>query len=370
MSPRKHLFHIALLILSSLLILENAFLHSFRQQSTTIGELLNNRSAATLGVADSNAMRFCGRRDLVFPSEAEPGQLQSNSFNKTTTTIPVDYQCTGEAYENYTSHYLKPYARSAAERIDYPLTWGRRPFPLPSEVSILVLGNSHTKQTVIALLCQYADIVQTVTPLGPSDIDPLNISFFFEVRFLNNASMVFLGNHPLAYSKTWFDNIRRFDPHHRALQDYDVVVLGQFNQYNPKYRNSLLFSMILSFQRRHPSLIDVEHDPCPSLIDLARQYNKAILVMPMFAGFARTWTEQVIKDAQQLRSSQNRSNIGVIRTRGHILSMGAECGSSADRTSIGACINNSGAHRCTGRSGGDADLMAWDLVESLYNSIH
>jgi hypothetical protein len=371
MSPRRQLFHMALLFLSSLLILNIAeVLRFFPKLSVTLGEALKNGSAATLDVPDSDSIRFCGRRDLVFPSEAESAQVKSSSFNRTTTAIPVDYQCSGEAYENYTNHYLQPYARSAAGMIDYPLTWGRRPFPLPSEVSVLVLGNSHTKQTVISLLCQYADVVQSVTPLGPSDINPQNISFFFEVRFLNNASMVFLGNHPLVYSRTWSDNIRRFDPQRRSLQDYDVVVLGQFNLYDPKYRNSLMFSMILSFQRRFPDLVNVEHDPCPSLTDLARQYNKSIVVMPMFAGFSQTWTERAIQEVQWLRSSQNRSNIGVIHTRGHIRAMGTECGSSAERTSIGTCIANSGAHRCTGPNGGDADLMAWDLVESFYSSIH
>jgi hypothetical protein len=369
MSPRRQLFHMALLLLSGLFILNSAFLRFVGQQNVTIGEVLDNRTAAPLDALDRSVMRFCGSRDLVFPSEAEPGQVKSYSSNKTIMAIPVDYQCTGEAYENYTSHYLKPYARSSAGSTDYPSTWGHRPFPLPSDVSVLVLGNSHTKQTVIALLCQYADVVQSVTPLGPSDIEPQNISFFFEVRFLNNASMVFLGNHPLVYSRTWSDNIRRFDFKHRALQDYDAVVLGQFNQYDPKYRSSLLFSMMLSFQRRHPNLVDVEHDPCPSLTDLARQYNRSIVVMPMFAGFAQTWTEQAIKEVQWFQSSQNRSNMGVIHTRRHVRAVGTECGSSADRTSIGACIANSGAHRCTGTSGGDADLMAWDLVESLYSSI-
>jgi hypothetical protein len=369
MSPRKQLFHIALLVLSCLLFFNNASLRFLGQPATT-DKVLSNHRATIVEDGESGGLRFCGRRDLTFRSEAILSQVKSPSSNKSTTIIPVDYQCTGDAYENYTSHYLKPYARSAAGGVGYPLTWGRRSFPLPSQVSVLVLGNSHTRQIVFALLCQYADVVHSVTPLGPLHINPPNISFFFEVQFLNKASMVFLGNHPLVYSRTWSDNIRRFDRQHRALQDYDVVVLGQFNVYDPKYRNSLLFSMIRSFQRQFPNLTDVEHDPCPSLVDLAPEYNKPIVVMPNFAGFAQTWTTNILKDVEWFRSNQNRSNIAVIHTRRHIRAIGTECGSNAQRASIGACIANSGAHRCTGRHGGDADLMAWDLVESLYSSIH
>lgn len=73
------------------------------------------------------------------------------------------------------------------------------------------------------------------------------------------------------------------------------------------------------------------------------------------------------------KKAENRSNIVFLNGRTHISRLGLECGSD-DRTIVGTCheAGESGRpafdmHRCTGRRGGHADLLAWDVVEALYS---
>jgi hypothetical protein len=328
--------------------------------------------------------------EMVFASGERFVAAESRDPNRhhgvtATVTLPVDYQCRGEAYDNYTRNVLHPYAQiydsgsggdSDSNQRRRSSSWGRRAFPLPDHSSVMVLGNSHTKQVIFALLCQHSSSVRTVQLLGPKDDVhhnhpfPNNLALFLEARFVNGASLVLVGNHPIAYSREWAVSVQRLDPQRRSLSEYDAVVLGQFNAYDPKYRNTNFFTAMFDFQHRHPDFaIDIERVPGPTLPGLARAYRGPIIVLPMFSGFARAWADNATAEARRIRLGKGRSNIDVVKTRGHILATGAECGSSADRASIGTCIDNSGAHRCAGPNGGDADLMAWDLIEALYDAI-
>lgn len=369
-----------------------ADLLAYRDESTPSNELSSNddklsndTKAPTPGTTrQPTAFRFCGIPTLHFPS---PFQGRNRS-----TVIPVDYQCQGAAYDNFTDQ-LVAYAhqRHTAKGNEH---WGRRTFPFPNGTSILAMGNSHTKQAVFTLLCQYADEIESVQSLGPPDIEPPLIAFFLEVVFTNNVSLVFSGNHPLVYSNTWFDHFQRCDPRHRALDDFDALILGQFNDYDPKIgRNSIFQWLVLNFQKSHPDLdLDFETNPGPRLDAVARRFPKPIVVLPMFAKYTHWFEEQALQTARAWSKRPNdsetrmgvpsgnrsaaavpdfpgssmpqRTNIAVIPARRHMEVLGTECG-SALRTEVGACHHNPGMHRCTGPRGGDADLVAWDLVEAV-----
>jgi hypothetical protein len=237
---------------------------------------------------------------------------------------------------------------------------------------VLVLGNSHAKQVVLAVLCQHSASVRAVRHLGPPTdfMRPPDLAAFWEATFANGASLVVLGNHPLAYSTDWPGAVRRLDPRRRKLSDYGAVVLGQTNRYEPRHANTNFFVAMVGYQRRHPDLsIDVERNPGPSLPDLASLYGGPIVALPMFSGPGAAWAEAATAEARRIRLKHNRSNVRVLHTRRHILETGTECGSTGGRASVGTCAASPGAHRCTGPSGGDADLVAWDLVEALHGAI-
>eukprot|EP00978_Attheya_sp_CCMP212_P032325 scaffold125706_cov56-Attheya_sp.AAC.1 len=65
----------------------------------------------------------------------------------------VLYQCDGEDYYEFHNSLQSLWCESLTER---PF-WGRRESPAPRNTNILVWGNSHTRQVVEAMMCQYED---------------------------------------------------------------------------------------------------------------------------------------------------------------------------------------------------------------------
>ena len=73
------------------------------------------------------------------------------------TPVQIIYQCDDEPYNNFTTTLLKePYMQNTTL---HGTNWGRRPAALPPNKTILVMGNSHTRQTVLEWMCQYSDSV-------------------------------------------------------------------------------------------------------------------------------------------------------------------------------------------------------------------
>jgi len=63
--------------------------------------------------------------------------------------LPTACQCQGFACKNFTDRMMQHVQNASSP------TWGRQHFPVPKGKSILVIGNSHTRQTLRALLCQH-----------------------------------------------------------------------------------------------------------------------------------------------------------------------------------------------------------------------
>ena len=146
----------------------------------------------------------------------------------------------------------------------------------------------------------------------------------------------------------------------------------------------------LSFQNFSP----------PTLSDAAEHFHNPIIAVSMFSRtdvsrFQASRRDYYEKQQQMQNQRQcylepnddkntikqqmqlcNRTNVYFVNSRKYVDEIGLECGSD-DKLVTGTCHepgdiipnsnrNPSDMHRCAGQYGGHADLIAWDLVETLY----
>lgn len=174
--------------------------------------------------------------------------------------LSLDYQCTGEPYEQFAEYLLEPFiiqrVATAQDNANVNITrspsWGRRNRLLPyrsdqTTRSILILGNSHTHQLVVTLLCQYsADIIQDNTTLltytysmsaaataqpqpqlqSQSQHPSSNQGSIVRVQ-LSNAITIFIAtNCPVLYSSQWAERLERILG--QSLNSLDGIVMSQY----------------------------------------------------------------------------------------------------------------------------------------------
>ena len=280
-----------------------------------------------------------------------------------TSSINAGYYCAGPAYDNFTVRFDK----YRLEKSNSSNTWGRRSFPLPANVSVFMLGNSHTRQMYNAILCQYRAQIDWKKSLK-NPYDPSDSSVPVIMHFKNNATIAVLSNVPLVYSATqWVSNLEKWLE--RPLSSFDAVVMGRINGVESKSnfgRNVYNFSLV------HPELFDPQF-PVPTIQKLADVYDGPIVAVPMFAAYGQD-VKTHAEEAIDYWITRNRTNIHIVDARKHIQFLG-ECASD-ERTVIGVCLdvgNNDGGrnpqdmHRCTGQNGGHPDLVAWDVIEQLFS---
>jgi hypothetical protein len=261
---------------------------------------------------------------------------------------------------------------------------------------VLALGNSHTRQTFHALLCQHSSAIVSYRPFL------MERASSYRIKFENGASLVLCTNSPLVYSADWPELIAKYDPDHQPLEAYDAVVLGKFNAHRGRSREGSAASNVtsrfdaamLEDERRHPNETRFTTVPPPTLRDVHRRFNvgggggptKPIVAVSMFAGYGRGWEESCRRDAERLREEARARHqrrelpILVLSGRAHVEAMGAECGTDGP-DAAGECWNDDGEarrrspygrpprdmHRCAGPGGGHADLVAWDVGEALHD---
>jgi hypothetical protein len=290
-----------------------------------------------------------------------------NIQNQSVNPIPVGYQCQGEAYDCFAMQMME-YIR-VQQGTSNVTTWGRRPYPIPANKTIFVLGNSHTRQTFNSMICQYADKLVSID--NPCDFATI-------VRFHNHGVLILSTNSPLVFAHNWFELYKKclhgeteannsgINLDMYELDDFDAVVIGQVNQYNPNSKGNYLKGM-LNYTATIPE-VDIVNIPSPSVEDVVQLFpnHTAIVVV---ASFAVSMQKILPKSAlQAIQNHTERSNIVCLSGRKHINTIGIECGSN-DHNTVGICGDGQTAHRCTGKYGGHADLIAWDVIETLYTLI-
>ena len=246
--------------------------------------------------------------------------------------FPVQYQCIGEHYDEFAR-----VLHSLADTLPEPM--GRRDFPMASDRNVLVVGNSHTRQMISSLICQYKE---KVVEFG-AKVVASNATDSTNVRFANNSTIVSITNSAILDSPDWVALIeKRF---RRPLNSYDGIVLGKLN----------------SNQGSKP----------PKLRDVAKVYSGPVVYVSMFARYGNSELTESIHFINTVKNI--RHNLSTISGRKYIDKMKMECG-AMNVNSAGPCYEDSdknvsraanSMHRCVGAKGGHPDLIAWEVAEKL-----
>jgi muramoyltetrapeptide carboxypeptidase LdcA involved in peptidoglycan recycling len=332
-----------------------------------------------------------------------PAPVEGHSPVDTTqrTALQVDYQCAGPLYEAFSDQMedlvLELYTNSTqtSNQTSNPhkkhKKWGHRKRLVPAADrprSILMLGNSHTRQMVSTLLCQYADQIRSHRVL----FSVPNLTQVQEIVLDHNVTIYAATNCPLVYSTNWHKLLEQHALH-KPLTSLDAIVLGRFNSYSES-RGTNFVNFTKSYQEQYPEFdLDFEHVPGPTVHDVAQVYDGPIIWVSMFASYGRRSHDNATAMIQQLLSFDQegrrtrRGNLRSIhgrmfieqlldkqRTRNHtkLPKKVQECATDTRRT-VDTCVTNTSSyryrngHRCTGARGGHADLIAWEVVEALHD---
>lgn len=278
--------------------------------------------------------------------------------------IHVFYQCQGPRYFAF-GQVLEDHMVSIK---------GSRPSLWPANTHVLMWGNSHTRQVGRTLVCQYSDqlesmhLLETQLNLLPYLIEPKTGAEVY--RFTNNATLTVLTNSHVPYSRQW-SNLLRDELQGRTLRDFDAIILGHFNECGGN--NS--FSADLQALSGYLPDVDCLHTAPPNITEIAKQATDVPLV------FVGMFDETRVQEAQAIRQEiidHRFPDVTFVDTRQLVESIVEPTTSmvpclSAKRFSTSDCREpddtlREGAilHACTGPYGGYADVVAWNVTETMW----
>lgn len=345
--------------------------------------------------------------------------------------MAVDYQCGGTPYDKFmqkVSDLVLEKGRESPES-----KWGRREYiipPLHNDTSsidttdsmnngvdehtelaaiktktttttttakrrkrkILIIGNSHTRQMVTALMCQYRDQIvarhqlknaRDIKKDGNQDKNMAHVYYMPE----HELTLYILINHPLVYSHSWKATLE-IDVLEFPLQELDGIVLGGFNRHHADTRSSNgalskvpdsnFAVMAREYQQRYPQQeVNFENIAPPSIQDVAKVYSGPLVWVSMFAGHGRNEHQEALEQIGFVTLTHNRTNLRSVNGRNYIEALGGDECSSNNKVGgdavVSTCVTDrsdpvyENGHRCTGVNGGQSDLVAWDVVEALHD---
>jgi hypothetical protein len=178
----------------------------------------------------------------------------------------VTFQCGGAVYYDFGQKLLK-YNQASSNYF-----WGHRAIPFPPNKAVLFFGNSHTRQLVEAFLCQYHDLIDYGSLLTGNH----NSGF---VRLVNNATIHWLTNNWVAFSKKWTQDILAEIPEPRPVASFDAIVLGYIN---PVSQGSNYYLDMMKMASIHKTM-DIHRTPV-SLKSVAKDISNqtALIGVGMF----------------------------------------------------------------------------------------
>lgn len=292
--------------------------------------------------------------------------------------IPIWYQCAGKPYDEF---MYKVFGLVKQKLKAKPKSkWGKRKYIVPKILApnppkrhrkILVIGNSHTRQVIAALVCQYRDDITSSRVLVPSTARKnLAVEYTFESH--DNLTVYVIVNHPFVYSKTWKATLE-IDMLKHPLHDLDAIVLGAFNSYRESRGTSFL-NTTLAYQKQFPHQgVDFEHIEAPTIEEFAKVYPGPIVWLSMFAHYNVPIHQHALELIQTLSVTHRRDNLRSVNGRNYIDELGGEECSSNVGEVVATCVTDKSnhvyknGHRCAGDKGGQPDLIAWDVVDALHN---
>ena len=281
------------------------------------------------------------------------------------TPVQVTYWCEGPHYNAFGDQlrqYMVNHRGNTTTTTDNKapeLTWGRRKFPFPANKRILVIGNSHTRQTLYSLLCQHQTLLQAQTEIyyhGP-----------VRYEFCHNSTVVTLFNSHVPYSHQWKELLEA--EVQEPLENFNAVMLGLMNHCG----GSNGFSMDMERLTADIENVDCIHISPPSVSEWAKAYDGPIVFVSMFSTNQQTEVEEARQQVEMIRRNNNRTNVVFVDARQHVVALHNEC-ASYNRSGVMDCVVHvrdetdiyNSTHRCVGAQGGHPDLVAWDAVEQLH----
>ena len=307
-------------------------------------------------------------------------------FRLCSATPDSQYYCSGSEYNKFAAKLQELVLNETAKRErKAPSFWGKRSTPVPvANSTILFLGNSHTRQLYLSLVCQYQDKILEFNRKNETVADVMN------VRLENNVNLVAVTNHYLVYSKNW----RRMLEQETGLDlsiDVDAVVLGRINDLsNTRGTNFEKWIEEISANRTD---ISMQSQPPPGIKEVAKEYSGPIVLTSMFAKYAEPIFVAQVEEAKVINAKEtiklNRSStsvassrlspssrrIHIVNARKFVRALG-ECATDSgnkvgvcnqmENWDVGSSRSPADMHRCVGSKGGHPGLIAWEVIEALY----
>ena len=306
------------------------------------------------------------------PEYGQPKLSIEQSPIETKLKIDVRYQCAGRPYEEYMRNVQFPYVLTRHKR-DPSLRWGKRPSILPpassSNQKIMMIGNSHTRQLAISLLCMYIDDVEDVKTIE---------SHARQFTLTGNNTITLVANPELVYSSRWQKNLEEFYLNH-PLDDLDAIVLGMFNKYEAKYSDSRLWTRTNKFAQEHPEQEIAFDDPSLDnrLESWFESYDGPILYTADPLRMEQCQREVVMTSTCKSDADTDcYDNLRWIDEREHVPALKdrhCTCSNAADKETVRTCLHDKDGneyktgHVCRGFLGGYSDLTARDVIEALWD---
>jgi hypothetical protein len=266
----------------------------------------------------------------------------------------MSYVCEGPEYEAFAAKLdalLKIYEQQDSA-LSKPIHWGKRKnSPFPDNSTILAVGNSHTRQILQTLTCQY-DVLQTID-MDSNSTEVMRRGSYYVTVFANHAKLHLVTNHALFYSRKW----RKYLQEITGLSHVDAMIVGQINGMTEAYNTSFMDLMIEKTSRLEDA--DFRSIDPPQLKQFAEFFSGPIIAHSLMC----YWGYDNFYGMNDVVQSCNRNNVQMINGRSYVGMLG-ECSTNNWR-SIGVCGTDVSAHRCVGDRGGHPDLLAWDIVEAL-----
>lgn len=287
--------------------------------------------------------------------------LAPAELNPHSDEVEMWYQCDGDEYYRF-GKKLHQLVRNKVTNEIKPSTWGRRGYPIPAGKTVVVFGNSHSRQVAHSLACQYGmERVQEVKVTEPELIDP---NTALRIDFTNESTLWVIANSYAAYSDDWKGLLEKQIGVSSLSDEVDAVLIGVFN---PCSGVSNFYNYMLNMSASIPGVNCEPKQRLPYFKDVIDVFDGPVGQLDMFTPRGSVNTKRAqkwIKESQK----ENRTNLDTFIFRDYIEEIGLE-GASPARIGVNECINDetgSRAHRCIGSMGGYPDLIAWDVSEFLY----
>jgi hypothetical protein len=190
---------------------------------------------------------------------------------------------------------------------------------------------------------------------------------------LDDGSEVYLIiNSDLVHSTHWV-TLLQTQMNISTLHELDAIVVGVFNDCHVDVNTT--FAQEMKDAINTTQGIDCTQHNGPTVQDVAAVYAGPILYVSMFATYRSKHYQMELASIPQIQQHYSgtppRTNIHGMEARQYIKDYQLpECG-SAQRETISDCFPDEETlrryhHRCVGPYGGHPDLIAWDVLEFLY----